>query len=63
VPIGIVRSGLALAFGDIALAGVTAVVLAEGSLACADRYRTVGFAGVIGADLFRSFVVLRGRPA
>jgi hypothetical protein len=56
-PIGALARDLALAFGPVALAGVTAVVLPEAALACPERYRRMGFAGVIGADLFRRFVV------
>ena len=51
------REGTRLAFGAVSLDGLTAVVLPETSLACPERMRTVGFAGVIGADLFRRFVV------
>ena len=57
VPIGVIRGGLTLAFGDLTLDALTAAVLPEASLACPDRFRTAGFAGVIGADLFRAFVV------
>ena len=56
-PIGVIRSGFTLAFGDVKLTELTAVVLPESSLACPERFRTTGFAGVIGADLFRRFVV------
>jgi hypothetical protein len=56
-PTGTIERGLAFAFGPVALDAVTAVVLPESALACAGRYRDVGFAGVVGADLFRRFVV------
>ena len=56
-PIGIIQPGLSLTFDRIALTGVSAVVMPERLLACPDRYRSLGFAGVIGADLLRRFVV------
>lgn len=56
-PVGVIRHGFALAFGGVSLAGVSAVVLPEKSMACPDRFEEIGFAGVIGADLFRRFVV------
>jgi hypothetical protein len=56
-PIGIVQPGLSFRFDRIALSGVSAVVMPERLLACPDRYRSLGFAGVIGADLLRRFVV------
>ena len=56
-PTGVIERDLALTFGDVALTGLAAVVLPESTLACPERFREVGFEGVIGADLFRRFVV------
>lgn len=56
-PIGVVQPGLTVAFGGVTLTGLSAAVLPEKSLACPEKYQSVGFAGVIGADLFRRFVV------
>ena len=56
-PIGVIQRGLTLAFGELTLDQLTAVVLPEASLACPDRFRSIGFGGVIGSDLFRRFVV------
>jgi hypothetical protein len=56
-PTGVIERGLTLTFGDVALTGLAAVVLPESTLACPERFREVGFEGVIGADLFRRFVV------
>ncbi|GIK85018.1 MAG: hypothetical protein BroJett026_04990 [Betaproteobacteria bacterium] len=63
VPVGALQPGTSLAFGDVDLSGLTAVVLPEAALACPERYRALDFAGVIGADLFRRFVVEVDPPA
>lgn len=56
-PIGIIQSGVSFVFDRVALTGVSVVVMPERLLSCPDRYRSLGFAGVIGADLLRRFVV------
>jgi hypothetical protein len=56
-PVGVIQQGFALTFGDVSLTGVSAVVLSEKSMPCPERIEEVGFSGVIGADLFRRFVV------
>ena len=56
-PIGVIEPGFALAFGDIAVRGLTAVLVPERTMPCRERFEAVGFGGVIGADLFRRFVV------
>lgn len=62
-PTGVVQTGVSLTLGAISLTDVTAIVLPENSLACPERYRALGFAGVIGADLLRRFVVEVDPPA
>jgi hypothetical protein len=56
-PVGVIQDGFALDFGDIALRKLTAVVVPQKTLPCPDRFEAVGFGGVVGADLFRRFVV------
>lgn len=56
-PIGVIEPGFTLAFGDISLRGLTAVLVPERTMPCRERFEAVGFGGVIGADLFRRFVV------
>lgn len=56
-PVGIVKSDFRWDFGPVALSGLTAVVVPESSMPCRERFDAVDFAGVIGADLFRRFVV------
>lgn len=56
-PVGVIQDGFALDFGDIAVRKVTAVVIPERSMPCRERMEAVGFGGVVGADLFRRFVV------
>ncbi len=56
-PVGIVQRGLSVAFGPLTLAGLSAVVVPEKSMPCRERFEAVDFAGVIGADFFRPFVV------
>ena len=56
-PVGVIGRDFHVAFGPIDLAGLTAVVVPEKSMPCRERFDEIGFAGVIGADLFRRFVV------
>ena len=56
-PVGVIRSGFSVAFGPVAMTELTAVVLPGSSLPCPERFDSVGFGGVVGADLFRRFVV------
>lgn len=56
-PVGVIGRDFHVAFGPIALAGLTAIVVPEKSMPCRERFDAIGFAGVIGADLFRRFVV------
>ncbi len=56
-PVGVIRDGFGLAFGPVAIDALTMVVVPESSMPCRERFEAAGFAGVIGADLFRRFVV------
>lgn len=56
-PVGVIGRDFHVTFGPIALAGLSAVVVPERSMPCRERFDAIGFAGVIGADLFRRFVV------
>ena len=46
-----------MAFGPVTLSQVTAVVVPQKSMPCREKFDEIGFGGVIGADLFRRFVV------
>jgi hypothetical protein len=56
-PTGVIRPGFELAFEGLALSRLTAVVIPQHTLPCQERFDEIGFGGVIGADLFRRFVV------
>ncbi len=56
-PVGDIQDGFELAFGELTLSRLTAVVIPQNTLPCRDKFDEVGFGGVIGADLFRQFVV------
>jgi hypothetical protein len=56
-PVGDIQDGFALDFGAISFSGLTAVVIPQRTLPCPERFDEIGFGGVIGADLFRRFVV------
>ena len=56
-PTGVIRGGYSIAFGRVALTELTAVVIPGASLPCPERFDAIGFGGVVGADLFRRFVV------
>jgi hypothetical protein len=57
VPVGVIRPGFTLAFGPLTLSQLTAVVIEGNNMPCRERFEKAGFAGVIGADLFRRFVI------
>ena len=63
VPSGVIEKGFGIDFGALAISDLTAVVIAEKSLPCNERFARVGFHGVIGADLLRAFVVEVDAPA
>jgi hypothetical protein len=56
-PVGVIQPGMHFTFAGVTLSGLTAVVIPQKTLPCQDRFEEVGFGGVIGADLFRKFVV------
>jgi hypothetical protein len=56
-PTGVIRGGQSIDFGRVAIGGLTAVIIPGASLPCPERFEAIGFGGVIGADLFRRFVV------
>ncbi|QJR09519.1 hypothetical protein DSM104443_00568 [Usitatibacter rugosus] len=56
-PTGVLRGDTRIAFNGVTLLGLTVVVIPEKSMPCSERFDEIGFAGVIGADLFRKFVV------
>lgn len=56
-PVGDIQGGFGIEFGPLAFSQLTAVVVPQRSLPCPERFEEVGFGGVIGADLFRRFVV------
>jgi len=56
-PIGVFRPDTRIAFNGVTLSGLTTVVVPEKTMPCRERFEEIGFGGVIGADLFRKFVV------
>jgi hypothetical protein len=56
-PVGVIQPGFAIRFGEVSVSGLTAVVVPQHTLPCPEKFEAVGFGGVIGADLFRRFVV------
>ena len=56
-PVGIVQGDFRWAFGPVALSELTAVVVPEDRMPCRERFEALDFGGVVGADLFRRFVV------
>ena len=62
-PIGVVAFGNRVDFEGVALTSLGAVVVPRRTLPCQERFDAVGFDGVVGADLFRSFIVEIDTPA
>ena len=56
-PTGVIRGGQSIDFGRVAIRDLTAVLIPGASLPCQERFAAIGFGGVVGADLFRRFVV------
>lgn len=56
-PIGDIQDGHRLAFGPVTFSQLTAVVVPQKTMPCREKFEEIGFGGVIGADLFRRFVV------
>ena len=57
VPVGIIQPGFTVAFSELTLSGLTAVVVEGASMPCRERFEAANFQGVIGADVMRRFVV------
>jgi hypothetical protein len=56
-PIGDIQDGYTLALGPVTFSQLTAVVVPQKTMPCREKFDEIGFGGVIGADLFRRFVV------
>lgn len=56
-PTGVIQPGFRIDFGGVSFSGLTAVVVPAKTMPCPERFAAIGFGGVIGADLFRRFVV------
>ena len=56
-PIGVIQGGFAMKLGAISLTDLTAVLIQAKSFPCQERFAAINFGGVIGADLFKRFVV------
>jgi hypothetical protein len=56
-PVGVIQRGLQVSFGAVTLSELTAAVIPEKSLPCRERFEQANAGGVIGASLFRRFVV------
>lgn len=56
-PIGDIQEGFEVAFDRVTLSKLAAVVVPAKTMPCRERFDEIGFGGVIGADLFRRFVV------
>jgi aspartyl protease len=56
-PNGDIQGGFRIDFGGVRLSELTTVVVPQDTMPCQERFEEIGFGGVIGADLFRRFVV------
>lgn len=56
-PTGVITPGFEFDFGRVKFSDLTAVVIPGQSMPCPERFEKVNFQGVIGADLFKRFVV------
>ena len=56
-PVGDIQGGFHVAFGELTLSELTAIVIPQRTMPCAEKFEEVGFGGVIGAALFKQFVV------
>ncbi|MBL8513806.1 MAG: aspartyl protease family protein [Betaproteobacteria bacterium] len=56
-PIGVITPGFTFDFGKVTVSNLTAVVIPSHAMPCPERMEKVNFQGVIGADLFKHFVV------
>lgn len=56
-PIGVITPGFTFAFNRLTFSDLTAVVIPAHTMPCAERFASVNFQGVIGADIFKRFIV------
>lgn len=56
-PTGVITPGFSFEFGAVKFSDLTAVVIPRKVMPCAERFNALNFQGVIGADLFKRFVV------
>lgn len=56
-PTGVITPGFAFDFGRLKFSDLTAVVIPGQTMPCPERFEKINFQGVIGADLFKRFVV------
>lgn len=56
-PTGVITPGFSFEFGKVKFSDLTAVVIPGHTMPCPERFAKVNFQGVIGADLFKRFVV------
>lgn len=56
-PFGVITPGFTFDFGKVTVSNLTAVVIPSHTMPCPERMEEVNFQGVIGADLFKHFVV------
>lgn len=56
-PTGVITPGFTFEFGPVKFSDLTAVVIPRKVMPCPDRFDALNFHGVIGADLFKRFVV------
>lgn len=56
-PTGVITPGFAFDFGRVKFSDLTAVVIPGHTMPCPERFEKINFQGVIGADLFKRFVV------
>ncbi|MDX2218041.1 MAG: aspartyl protease family protein [Burkholderiales bacterium] len=56
-PTGVITPGFEFDFGRVKFSDLTAVVIPGQSMPCPERFEKINFQGVIGADLFKRFVV------
>lgn len=56
-PTGVITPGFTFEFGPVKFSDLTAVVIPRKVMPCPERFDALNFHGVIGADLFKRFVV------
>jgi hypothetical protein len=56
-PVGTITPGFSIDFGAVKYSDLTTVVIPQNTMPCAERFAAINFQGVIGADMFKHFVV------